>query len=157
MPNYLTLIALTGLLAGPAVAQEPDPNDPRAVIRFGFGEVTAWVIRAADLVPADQYGYRPAPTVRTFGQLIAHLAVANDYYCGRAAGRPVEWSDAIEQRVTDKEALARELRRSIDACAAVYAGTGQAGPLLANLVHTNLHYGNIVTYLRMMGLVPPSS
>lgn len=157
MRTHLTVIALVGLLAGPAGAQQPDPNDPRAVMRFGFGEVTAWVIRAAEMVPADQYAYRPAPTVRTFGQLIAHLADSHAYYCARASGRDQQWSDAMERDITDKATLLQQLRRSVDACASVYAGTGQAGALLANLAHTNLHYGNIVTYLRMLGLVPPSS
>ncbi len=155
--RQLTLVALAGLLAGPALAQQPDPNDPRALLPHGFAEVTGWVVRAAEMVPADRYGYRPAPTVRTFGQLVAHLADANAYYCGRAAGRNLQWSDATEQGVTDKTALLQALRQSIAACAEVYAGTGQAGPLMVNLMHTNLHYGNIVTYLRMMGLVPPSS
>jgi hypothetical protein len=39
----------------------------------------------------------------------------------------------------------------------VYAGTGDIGQLMANVAHTNLHYGNLITYIRMLGMVPPSS
>ena len=38
-----------------------------------------------------------------------------------------------------------------------YVATGLAGPLMANITHANLHYGNVITYMRMLGLVPPSS
>jgi hypothetical protein len=46
---------------------------------------------------------------------------------------------------------------TIDACNAASGGAGQAGPMIANVGHTSLHYGNLITYIRMLGLVPPSS
>jgi uncharacterized damage-inducible protein DinB len=142
--------------AGDAGAQTSGGTDTAAALRTGFDEVSGWVTRAAELVPADKYTYRPAPTVRTFGQLIAHVADAHNYYCARAAGRNVQWSDATEKGSTDKATLAQKLKQSIDACHAVY-GTSQVPPLMANVAHTSLHYGNIITYMRMLGLVPPSS
>ena len=144
--------------AGDAGAQPPGgtDTDTAAALRSGFDEVSGWVTKAAELVPADKYTYRPAPTVRTFGQLIAHVADAHNYFCARAAGRNVQWSDAIEKGSTDKATLAQKLKESIDACNAVY-GTSQAPPLMSNIAHTSLHYGNIITYMRMLGLVPPSS
>ncbi len=120
-------------------------------------EVSGWVTKAADLVPADKYSYRPAPSVRTFGQLVAHLVDASNWYCARAAGRGVQWSDATEKGNTDKATVVPKLKQALDACNSQYAGTGQAGPLLANIGHTSLHYGNVITYMRMLGLVPPSS
>jgi uncharacterized damage-inducible protein DinB len=141
---------------GDAGAQPPGGIDAAAALRMSFDEVSGWVTKAAELVPADKYTYRPAQTVRTFGQLIAHVADAHNYYCARAAGRNVQWSDAIEKGSTDKATLAQKLKQSIDACNAVY-GRSQAGPLFVNVGHTNLHYGNIITYVRMLGLVPPSS
>jgi uncharacterized damage-inducible protein DinB len=138
-------------------ARPPVGTDAAAALRKSFGEVSGWVAKAADLVPADKYTYRPAQSVRTFGQLIAHVADAHNYYCARAAGRSVQWSDAIEKGSTDKAALAQKLKQSIDACNAAYGDGSQAGPLIENVGHTNLHYGNIITYMRMIGLVPPSS
>jgi hypothetical protein len=48
-------------------------------VRTGFGEVSAWIGKSADLVPAAKYSYKPAPTVRTFGQIIGHLADGYNY------------------------------------------------------------------------------
>jgi DinB family protein len=152
------LLATLTLLAGVSVAaQQPDRNDAAAALRQGFDEVSGWVTKASDLVPADKYAYKPAATVRTFGQLIGHIADAHNYYCARAAGRQVEWSDAIEKGSQDKAVLVRKLKESVTACGSAYSGGGAAGPLLANVAHSSLHYGNIITYMRMLALVPPSS
>ena len=141
-----------------AVAQPPAANDARAALRKSFGEVSGWVTKSAELVPADKYTYRPTNTVRTFGQLIAHLVDSYAYYCAQAAGRNVEWGDPAEKDATDKATLAPKLKQATDACQAAYgAGASTVGPLVDNVGHTNLHYGNIITYLRMLGLTPPSS
>jgi len=137
--------------------QSTGANDAAAAVRHGFGEVSGWVTKAADLVPADKYTYRPAQSVRTFGQLIAHIADSHNFYCARAAGNNVQWSDAIEKGSTDKATVVAKLKQSLDACNAAYGSASQVGPLMANVAHTSLHYGNIVTYMRMLGLVPPSS
>ena len=139
-------------------AQQSGANDTAKALRYGFGEVSGWVTKAADLVPADKYGYRPTPSVRTFGQLIAHIADSHNYYCARAvSGRNADWSDAVEKGSLDKATLAQKLKQSIDACNAVYGSSGEIGALFGNVGHTSLHYGNIITYMRMLGLTPPSS
>jgi uncharacterized damage-inducible protein DinB len=127
-------------------------------LRNGFNEVNDWVTKAADMVPADKYSYRPVDTVRTFGQLIAHITDSYNYFCARGAGNKVEWSDAVEKGATDKDALLPKLKEAVGRCNAAYSsGTAQQRPLFINIGHTNLHYGNIITYMRMMGLKPPSS
>jgi uncharacterized damage-inducible protein DinB len=128
-----------------------------AALRAGFAEVSGWVTKAADIVPADKYTYRPTQTVRTFGQLVAHIADSYTYFCARASGRKVEWSDAIEKGTTDKASLIQKLKETTGACSAVYNASGDAGQLLSNVGHTGLHYGNMTTYIRMLGLVPPSN
>jgi uncharacterized damage-inducible protein DinB len=128
-------------------------------VRAGFEEVSSWVTKAAELIPADKYAYKPTASVRTVGQMIAHIADSYGYYCARATkGRSVEWSDAIEKAKTDKATLVPKLKQALDACNAVYGtGTGDIGQLMANVAHTNLHYGNLITYIRMLGMTPPSS
>jgi uncharacterized damage-inducible protein DinB len=151
---------LAAALPAPSDAQaadQPNPNDAAMVMRGGFAELTGWVTKAAEMVPADKYGYRPTTSVRTFAQLIGHIADSHNWYCANAAGRSTEWSDAIEKGSSDKAALAEKLSQSIDACNTAYAGSGRVKELMANIGHTSLHYGNVITYLRMMGLVPPSS
>jgi uncharacterized damage-inducible protein DinB len=156
MRRTLLAAGLIPALASASAAQQP--ADARAALKKGFADVSGWVTKAADLVPADKYTYRPAPTVRTFGQLVAHVVDSYAYFCAQGSGRNVEWSDPAEKGVTTKDALAPKLEQATDACRAAYAsGTGVAGPLVDNVGHTNLHYGNMITYLRMMGLTPPSS
>jgi uncharacterized damage-inducible protein DinB len=135
----------------------PQPNDAATLVRGGFAEVSAWVTKAAEAVPADKYSYKPVQTVRTFGQLVGHIADSYNWYCAQGAGRNIEWADPIEKGNTDKATLAAKLKQATDACNSVYAGKGALLPLLQNVGHTNLHYGNIVTYMRMLGLTPPSS
>jgi hypothetical protein len=142
----------------------PDPTASRivadastAAVRRGFTEVSGWVTRAAELVPADKYSYRPVGTVRTFGELVGHVVDGLQYYCERGAARNVQWTDGVEKGVKDKAALTARLKSTVAMCTSVYGGNAQIGPLIENIAHTNLHYGNMVTYLRMLGLTPPSS
>jgi uncharacterized damage-inducible protein DinB len=134
----------------------PDKTpDVATELRNGFNEVNGWVTKAAEMVPADKYNYKPVDTVRTFGQLIAHITDSYNYFC---AGAKVEWSDAVEKGATDKETLLPKLKEAVGRCNTVYSsGNAQFRPLFTNLGHTSLHYGNIITYMRMMGMKPPSS
>ena len=138
-----------------ASATPPAAADANTALARHFGQVSALVLESAERVPADKYSYRPIGTVRTFGQLVAHIADSHTFECARAAGRQVEWSDPIEKGSTDKATLLPKLKASIDACAA--AKSGHIEPLVAIVGHTSLHYGNVVTYMRLLGLVPPSS
>lgn len=127
-------------------------------LRFGFTEVSDWITKSAALVPAEKYTFKPAPTVRTFGELVAHVVDGYNAYCGAAApGKRPQWSDATEKGRTDKATVALKLKQATDACSAAYAGKSQLPPLMANIAHANLHYGNIIVYVRMLGLVPPST
>jgi uncharacterized damage-inducible protein DinB len=127
-------------------------------LRNGFNEVNDWVTKAAETVPADKYTYKPVDTVRSFGQLIAHITDSYNYFCAQGVGNKVEWSEAVEKGNTDKDTLLPKLKEAVGRCNAAYsAGNAQFRPLMANVGHTSLHYGNIITYMRMMGLKPPSS
>jgi uncharacterized damage-inducible protein DinB len=132
--------------------------DVSTELRNGFNEVNEWVVKAADMVPADKYNYKPIDTVRTFGQLIAHITDSYNYFCAHGVGNKVQYTDAVEKAGTDKDTLLPTLKEAVGKCNAAYGSSNaQFRPLFSNLGHTNLHYGNIITYLRMMGLKPPSS
>jgi len=144
------------------VEGQPIPQDGAqnvtVELRQGFAEVSGWVSKAADMVPAEKYNYKPVDTVRSFGQIIAHVTDSYNYFCARGAGEKVEWSDATEKGTIDKATLVPKLKAALDKCNAAYGkDNGQVGPLLGNIGHTSLHYGNIITYMRMLGLKPPSS
>ena len=156
MKQILLTVGLLLLSASIARAQEPDAKQLGALLGKSFGQLSSWIVTSADMVPADKYSYKPVATVRTFGELVGHIIDGYNYFCGRAAGRNVQWSDANANGKTDKDSLVPKLKEAIDACMPVH-GAGHTGMLIQNYGHTNLHYGNIVTYMRMLGLVPPSS
>lgn len=148
----------TGSMAFVRLVTAETPTAVLEELRKSLDEVHAAVARSADLVPADKYTYKPAAMVRTFGQIVAHIADSYVWYCTRASGRQVEWSDAIEKGKTDKATVTEKLKETMALCSAAYMNSGShVGSLLNNVAHTNLHYGNVITYLRMMGLVPPTS
>jgi uncharacterized damage-inducible protein DinB len=139
-------------------AQDSDKAKTALVIRKGFQEVSTWISKSAEMVPDDKYNYKPVDTVRTYGQLVAHVTDSFNYFCAHGAGNKVQWSDPVEKGKTDKATLLPKLKEAIDKCNTVYAtDTGEVAPLMENIAHTNLHYGNLITYLRMMGMKPPSS
>ena len=148
----LRIFLLILFLAGSVAAQTP--NDE---VKKGFNEVNDWVVKAAEMVPADKYAYKPVDTVRTFGQLIAHVADSYNYFCATAVGAKLE-GPAAEKGSTDKDTLLPKLKEAVGRCTAAYDSKNAKFDLLfGNVGHTNLHYGNIITYMRMMGLKPPSS
>ena len=148
------------LPAAPSFAQTaPDKApDVSTDLRNGFNEVNEWVTKAAEMVPADKYNYKPADTVRTFGQLIAHITDSYNYFCANAVGPKVEWSDPIERGATDRDTVLPKLKEAVGKCNTAYGSSNaKFRALFINIGHTNLHYGNIITYMRMMGMKPPSS
>ena len=151
-------IAAAIAIVFPAALSAQSINDVRSGFAAGFNEVHSAVSKSVDLVPADKFSYKPVATVRSFGELAAHVADSYAWYCTRASGRNVEWSDAIEKGKTDKATITQKLKESFAICTTAYANnSSRLEALMGNIAHTNLHYGNMITYLRMMGLVPPTS
>ena len=141
-------------------------------VRRDYQSIRDNFIRAAEKMPQENYGFKPSPDVRSFGQQVAH--VADDQYnlCAPARGETRKAAyTAIESSLSKKGELVAALKDAFAYCDAAYdAMTDAAGadPALGrdrnrfsmlnwNLWHTWEHYGNIVVYLRMKGLVPPSS
>jgi hypothetical protein len=159
MKNTLLSIGLLLTAGVQAGAQQPATVTPHAAVKFGFEEVSGWLAAAAAAVPAEKYTYKPVGTVRSFGELMAHAADGMNWFCGSAkAARDVAWSDAVEKGGTDKVKVVAALKTATAGCAAVYGSpSSRIDKLMANVAHSNLHYGNAITYLRMLGLKPPSS
>jgi uncharacterized damage-inducible protein DinB len=155
----LSLLCCLLLTAGAVLGQTSSPPafSANEAAKAGFAEVNDWIVKSADMVPADKYNYKPVDTVRTFGQLIAHVADSYNFFCTRAVGTKFEGTDS-EKGATDKETLIPKLKEAVGRCTAAYdSKNADLRPLFGNITHTNLHYGNIITYMRMMGLKPPSS
>ena len=158
--RILAILCCLLLPAASSFAQSaPDKTpDVSTEMRNGFNEINGWVTKAAETVPADKYNYKPVDSVRTFGQLIAHITDSYNYFCANAAGTKVEWSEAVEKGATEKDTLLPKFKEAVGRCNTAYSSNNaKLRPLFINVSHTSLHYGNIITYMRMMGLKPPSS
>jgi uncharacterized damage-inducible protein DinB len=159
-----------------AMAQQPKgataPASAIATTRGLWEEVTNYISRAADQVSEADYGFKPTPLVRSFGQLIAHIAGTQDVFCAAALGETGGNEDDIEKTKSSKTDLIAALKASNEHCRRAYALADAASgrsvslfgenrtvlyALMMNTTHDNEHYGNIVTYMRLRGMVPPSS
>jgi uncharacterized damage-inducible protein DinB len=170
--SLLLLIAL--VVAAPALAQETIPAQAAGMVQTmqsNFNYVKDLIIRSAEQVPEADYAFKPTPEVRSFGQLVGHVADANYFICSTVLGE-ANPSPGIEKSKTSKADLVAALKGSYDYCSKAYAisdaNTGapiklfgqeqtRLGGLLLNDTHNWEHYGNFITYLRLKGQVPPSS
>ncbi len=174
MMRSISLLSLAALLsAAPSHPVTSAAPSAIAADREIWTIMIGWVTAAAEQVPDSSYSYRPTPAVRTFGQVIAHIAGSQDMFCAQALGDKAPDSDAIEKSTTGKAALVAALKTSTEHCQKAYAMSDAdaakrpvmmfAGErtalwaLLYNTTHDGEHYGNIVTYMRMLGMTPPSS
>lgn len=162
--------ALVAGLAAPAAAQE---NPLTQGARDTMTMVRTNLVKSAEQMPEEHYAFKPTPEVRSFGELLGHVANANYMICSMATGAENPNKANIEKTVTAKADLRKALDESFAFCDAQAAAMtdekgretvqlfGRQMPRLSvlhfNNAHDMEHYGNIVTYMRMKGLVPPSS
>jgi uncharacterized damage-inducible protein DinB len=151
-----------------APAANPLSNDTKTL----YTMVKNNLIRAAEKMPEDQYSFKPTPEVRSFGQIVGHVADAQYLFCAPVSGEKNPALN-IEKSKTSKADLVQALKDGFAFCDKAYdAMTDQQAAqtvkffggdrtklfvLSFNSAHNDEHYGNIVTYLRLKGLVPPSS
>jgi hypothetical protein len=97
-PRIFMILSCVLFSVTAALGQSTPEKAPDALtqVRQGFNEVNGWVMTAAETVPADKYNYRPADSVRTFGQLVAHITDSYNYFCARGVGTKVEWATPID-------------------------------------------------------------
>lgn len=164
------LAALVVCSATAAAEDNPFTSD----IRRDYRSIRDYFLRAAEKMPEENYAFKPSPDVRSFAQQIAH--VADDQYnlCAPAKGETrKEPYTYIESTLSKKAELIAALKDAFAYCDGAYGAlTEKSGAetvkfgkgettrfhmLNWNLWHTWEHYGNIVVYLRMKGLVPPTS
>lgn len=167
----LMIFTLAG--AGLLSAQAPDLKSATGYLRSVQAQLKNNVIRAAEKMPEEAYSFRPTEDVRTFAQLLGHIANAEYNFCAAVVGEPNPSKMNIEKEKSTKADLVAALNGAFGYCEKAYqyltddkvgelAKMGNSernkfGLLAFNNAHTNEHYGNLVTYMRIKGLVPPSS
>ncbi len=169
LKTFMTLAAGSALMFGQTT---PAANPMIESSRQMLTQVSQLVMRSAEKIPENLYSYRATPEVRTIGQLFGHIADASNLLCAAATGAKTPMG-AIEKTVTSKAALIAALKSAFAGCEADYSKLGASAttaplemegmkltPVSAmdfEVSHTWEHYGNLVTYMRLNKIVPPSS
>jgi uncharacterized damage-inducible protein DinB len=174
----LTLLVATSGAARAQSTQATSKDPLTAGAKRTYDIIKGYITKAAAKMPEEHYTFKPSPDVRTYGQLVGHIADANYGFCSAVAGEKPPAGGftpetSIEKSKTTKADLEKALADSFTYCDKVHAGmtdaagavttkflTGEMAKLSIlefNTHHDFEHYGNMVTYLRIKGLVPPSS
>jgi uncharacterized damage-inducible protein DinB len=167
------------LFAADVSAQTPRPPQTMTMyLQAQYNTLKRNLTGAAEKMPAENFSFRPTPEVRTYAELFAHTIDTQLYFCNLVKGgaNPTAGKN-LEKTVTDKAGVLQMVKDGFAYCDDMFAGLtdeklatmltiGPAGKsfqsALGNqatfvVVHGNEHYGNIVTYMRIKGIVPPSS
>lgn len=155
-----------------ALAQAPDLKSASGYPKRVQKQVSDWIGRAAEKMPEQEYEFKPDPAVRSFGQILGHVADANYGFCSAVLGENNP-APGIEKAKTTKAELTSALRDGFAYCNRAYDALTDAsanetvkafgqernklGVLWFNAAHNLEHYGNLVVYMRLKGIVPPSS
>jgi uncharacterized damage-inducible protein DinB len=143
-----------------------------AILKTQAETIRSLVLKTAEKVPENLYEFKATPDVRSIAGLLGHIADGNNLLCGLAGGgKPA--ADRSNEKKTTRADLVAALNASYAACDRVFAATtdanattpvdffGQAQTRFGMLAVTNSHmwehYGNLVTYMRLKNIVPPSS
>ena len=166
----LTLFSIS--VSTPTVEAQAATDPTTASLKATYDMVKGYITKAAAQVPEDKYKYQPTKEVRTMGALFGHIAESNGGICATASGmKPVAVG---AEKLATKAELQKALADSFAFCDKAFAAMTAAnmnesvtlfgqlklsrlGALAFNNSHDFEHYGNIVTYMRLNGMVPPSS
>ncbi len=175
---WIAVTALLGVSAGAVGAQESEPapaaGPSQEVLRM-WNYVGGKLVTMAEDFPEDKYDYRPTPEVRTFAEMLLHIAETSYFYIHTAQGKPLGGENLSRENYPAKADVVAVLKKSVEEGAALIqqAGdegmsqpikfpfgnqmTSQYGFWVADVGHAAEHYGNLVVYYRLNGIVPPAS
>jgi len=170
----ISLLAPALLALAQDKAPEKPPTDPvSAFNKNAYGYVKMTILHTAEKMPEENYSFKPTDSVRSFGQILGHVADAQYMFCSVALGEKNP-EPKIEQTKTSKADLIASLKDAFAYCDRAYntmtdatgsqtvslfgmPNTPKTSVLSVNLMHTMEHYGNLTTYLRIKNIVPPTS
>jgi uncharacterized damage-inducible protein DinB len=178
MKNTLVAVALAFVVSAlPAYSQAPKPPDsPSKVLLDAWNEIGRKLTAMAEDFPEDKYDFKANPAERSFAQQLLHAANANYFFINPILGRKVPTGDPKRDQFKSKAEVAAFVKKSFADGAALIKEKGDAGmselvldPFSPNqqvrmsdeawgfIEHSGEHYGQLVVYYRVAGLVPPES
>jgi uncharacterized damage-inducible protein DinB len=179
MQRIRTVCAVAGLMISGVALGQGSPqaastaNPLASEVQAGYARVKGNVIKAAEKMPPEDYSYKPTPDIRTYARVVNHVTEAQAHSCGASNHTDPSAAQKVPADTADKAAIVEALKASFVECDKVYAALTdanmtemlQAGPvkrsrlglLWGNVSHDNEQYATLALYLRLKGLVPPSS
>lgn len=166
MPSYFSragiVIALTCAISL-AAQNTKTPPPPAKSIRTTFAYVNGKVLDMAKDFPENKYDYRPTKEMRSFGELIVHIASGNVFAAKAGKGENVQWDELNPKDYKTKADIVALMQKSIDDSTATlnaipddrFAKT--ISPWTSVIEHSAEHYGLLVAYFRLNGMVPPET
>jgi len=178
------VLLFAGMSSGETAPDPASAGPESAALSYFYGDYAKKnLLAAADAMPESGYSFRPVDSVRTFGEILAHIADTQYLFCSSAKGEQNphpgaegpgrSTSASYEKTAKTRAEIRRALAESFAYCDGVFAGLRDANlaegrKLIGNdrtlalvstlaVVHLSEHYGQVTVYLRMKGLVPPSS
>ncbi len=141
-------------------------------VQGNYARVKGYILKSAEEMPAENYSFKPTPDIRTFARVLNHVTEAQQHVCGAIDGIKPD-SYTVPPETADQATIVAALNASFAECDKAYASLTdanmtemiQAGPvkrsrlgmLWGNASHDNEQYATLALYMRLKGLVPPSS
>jgi DinB superfamily len=160
----------------PAASQPTPPAKPltaAADVQRAYNGLKGNILKAADKMPAENYSFRPTPDIRTYARVVNHVSEAQLRICGTLNGTAPDTLPKVPPETADKTAIVATLQASFAECDKAYAAITDdnltqmltLGPITrtrigfawGNVSHDNEQYATLALYMRLKGLVPPSS
>jgi hypothetical protein len=165
--RVMPIVVAGSVAAGSVAFAQPPKPDPtmRQMLLAGWTEIGEKVVKMAEEFPADKYDFRPVDGVRTFADQMRHVAFWHQFVAKTSRGEPIDAAinELSAKDYPDKASIVAVLRRSFAAATAeLTGGPADLLPRKAALwvtftEHTGEHYGQLVVYFRLNGIVPPAS
>ncbi|HZQ54935.1 MAG TPA: DinB family protein [Bryobacteraceae bacterium] len=168
----LTILGSLAMFVCAAVvqAQSSAALSVSAEVKHAYDSVKRNILASAEKVPDSDYIFKPAPAIRSFAEVFGHIASAQMHACAGVLGQQPP-SSTVE--TNSKTNVVAALKESFDECDKAYDSLNDAnttsavssfrgqmtrlGALVGNLSHDNEQYGILTVYMRLKGIVPPSS
>jgi hypothetical protein len=138
------------------------PQTTAQRMKLQLDDLNRKVLEMAEDFPAEKYNYKPKPEMRTFGEMIIHIASGNVYGAKFGRGEKVKWDEMDPKQYPTKAAVVAEMKKTMSDMTATFDANPEGPrknfePWISILEHSGEHYGLLVGYYRLNGLVPPES
>ncbi len=163
-------------LSAQAPAQPRPPQTFPAYLQGQYATLKRNITGSVDKMPAEHFAFKPVPEVMSYAEMLTHIVETQYGYCSTVKGA-ANAGASLNFKVTDKAAVGQLVKDSFAYCDDAFAAVtnenalemltrgsapnqrqlARVNQLTQLIVHGNEHYGNLVTYMRIKGIVPPSS